>query len=140
MLLCSCSQPTAVHSLEKSTLGQYICSYALDSDEILMSLSFSPSSEYLLVGVRSSKIFGCFLKIAKNRTQNRIGLSPPIWINSVDNSDDPDNLNTGWYCVRFKIAKKNIWYILLNHHCSIVVTFQRTIKLLCLNEVYPIRM
>lgn len=85
----------AVHSLEKSTLGQYICSYALDSDEILMSLSFSPSSEYLLVGVRSSKIFGCFLKISKNRTQNRIGLGPPIWINSVDNNDNPDDLSTG---------------------------------------------
>ncbi|XP_055312605.1 uncharacterized protein LOC129574540 [Sitodiplosis mosellana] len=79
-----------VHSLEKSTLGQYICSYGLDSDEILMSLSFSPSSEYLLVGVRSSKIFGCFLKIAKNRKTNKI--SPPIWIhNSVDSIENNDD-------------------------------------------------
>lgn len=95
LLIVFCGPVTAVHSLEKSTLGQYICSYALDSDEILMSLSFSPSSEYLLVGVRSSKIFGCFLKISKKRTQNRIGYGPPIWINSVDNNDNPDHLSTG---------------------------------------------
>lgn len=54
-----------------------------------MSLSFSPSSEYLLVGVRSSKIFGCFLKISKNRTTNQI--SPPIWINSVDSNENNDD-------------------------------------------------
>lgn len=86
----------AVHSLEKSTLGQYICSYALDSDEVLMSLSFSPSSEYLLVGVRSSKIFGCFLKISKHRRSNKIQYSPPQWINSVDNSGLNDPSNAGW--------------------------------------------
>lgn len=74
----------AVHSLEKSTLGQYICSYVIDSDEILMSLSFSPSSEYLLVGVRSSKIFGCFLKLSKNNRPTRTEYSPPKLINTVD--------------------------------------------------------
>lgn len=80
-----------MHSLEKSTLGQYICSYVIDSDEILMSLSFSPSSEYLLVGVRSSKIFGCFLKISKNYRPNRIEYSPPQWINTVDDSENGDD-------------------------------------------------
>lgn len=80
----------AVHSLEKSTLGQYICSYVIDSDEILMSLSFSPSSEYLLVGVRSSKIFGCFLKISKNRRPNNTENGPPQWINTVDDSESDD--------------------------------------------------
>lgn len=34
-----------------------------------MSLSFSPSLEYLLVGIRSSEIFGFFLKIHKNSDQ-----------------------------------------------------------------------
>lgn len=34
-----------------------------------MSLSFSPSLEYLLVGVRSSEIFGYFLKIHNNSNQ-----------------------------------------------------------------------
>lgn len=58
-----------------------------------MSLSFSPSSEYLLVGVRSSKIFGCFFKISKNRTTNEI--CPPIWINKPIwiNSDDSNEKN-----------------------------------------------
>lgn len=60
----------------------------MDSDEILMSLSFSPSSLYLLVGVRSSKIFGCFLKIIKNRRRNKI--SPPICINYEDTKEEKD--------------------------------------------------
>lgn len=45
-----------------------------------MSLSFSPSSEYLLVGVRSDKVFGCFLKISKKLASNRTECSTPTWI------------------------------------------------------------
>lgn len=73
-----------MHSLEKSTLGQYVCSYALNSEEILMSLSFSPSSEYLLVGVRSSKIFGCFLKISPTKEISHSSQPQPKWIHSVE--------------------------------------------------------
>ncbi|XP_031629045.1 uncharacterized protein LOC116344586 [Contarinia nasturtii] len=94
-----------VHSLEKSTLGQYICSYILDSDEILMSLSFSPSSEYLLVGVRSSEIFGCFLKIIKNRTQNRF--SPPVCIKSVDQEVKRELFSGGDAIVMLKRSLSN---------------------------------
>lgn len=56
----------AIHSLEQSTLGEHIYSYLADMKETIMSLSFSPSLEYLLVGIRSSEIFGYFLKIHKN--------------------------------------------------------------------------
>lgn len=80
----------AIHSLKKGSLGQYICSYAMDSEEILMSLSFSPSSEYLLVGVRSSNIYGCFLKVQKSNDApgNLITNIPtPKWI--ISNEGDP---------------------------------------------------
>lgn len=56
----------AIHSLEQSTLGEHIYSYLADMKETIMSLSFSPSLEYLLVGIRSSELFGYFLKIHKN--------------------------------------------------------------------------
>lgn len=74
-------------------MGHYICSFALDSEEILMSLSFSPSSEYLLVGVRSNEIFGCFLKIPKNRSQAQIAFNRthPKWIHSARDSFDDDS-------------------------------------------------
>lgn len=49
-----------------------------------MSLSFSPSSEYLLVGVRSSKIFGCFLKISQSRDISNNSQPQPKWIHSVE--------------------------------------------------------
>lgn len=52
-----------------------------------MSLSFSPSSEYLLVGVRSSKVFGCFFKISKNLASKRTECSKPQWINTVDENE-----------------------------------------------------
>lgn len=57
-----------------------------------MSLSFSPSSEYLLVGVRSTEIFGCFLKIPKNRshTETAFNQTHPKWIHSADNAGDDD--------------------------------------------------
>lgn len=57
---------TAIHSLEESKLGEHIYSYLADKEETIMSLSFSPSLEYLLVGIRSSEIFGYFLRIHKN--------------------------------------------------------------------------
>lgn len=54
----------------------------MDNEEILMSLSFSPSSKYLLVGVRSSEIFGCFLKVKMNdaRDQRILNSPKPKWI------------------------------------------------------------
>lgn len=56
----------SVHSLEQATLGDHIYSYVTSDEETIMSLSFSPSLDYLLVGIRSSEIFGYFLKVHKN--------------------------------------------------------------------------
>lgn len=56
----------SIHSLEVATFGDHIYSYVTSAEETIMSLSFSPSLEYLLVGIRSSEIFGYFLKVHKN--------------------------------------------------------------------------
>lgn len=58
----------AIHSLERDNFGEHIYSYVAQAEEIVMSLSFSPSLDYLLVGIRSNEIFGYFLKIRKNET------------------------------------------------------------------------
>lgn len=55
-----------VHSLESSKLGECLYSYEANGKEIIMSLSFSPSLDYLLVGIRSSEIFGYFLWLQSN--------------------------------------------------------------------------
>lgn len=127
---------SAVHSLEKSTLGQYICSYTLDSDEILMSLSFSPSSEYLLVGVRSSKIFGCFLKITKSRTPNKTQFNPPQWINSIDNSEHKEHSSKGLIFLQKYPHNANK----SEYKYDFFYFIQATIKSLCWNGAYPIQM
>lgn len=63
----------------------------MDSEEILMSLSFAPSSAFLLAGIRSSRIFGCFLRINMNEDLKGIRenvetmrLPTPIWIDSKE--------------------------------------------------------
>lgn len=56
----------SIHSLAQATLGEYIYSYVTSTEETIMSLSFSPSLDYLLVGIRSSEIFGYFLKVRKS--------------------------------------------------------------------------
>lgn len=66
-LFKSISFRIAIHSLEQSTLGDHIYSYIANSNELIMSLSFSPSLEYLLVGTRSKDVSGYFLNIQNSR-------------------------------------------------------------------------
>lgn len=77
----------AIHSLDKLTLGDLIHEYTTDIEEPIMSLSFSPSSQYLLVGVRSDDIFGCFLKIDCKRNV-RQNIQNCVRRNSDDGPDE----------------------------------------------------
>lgn len=48
-------------------MGEQLYSYEANGKGTIMSLSFSPSLDYLLVGIRSSDFFGYFLSLPKDQ-------------------------------------------------------------------------
>ncbi|KAJ6638400.1 Activating molecule in BECN1-regulated autophagy protein 1B [Pseudolycoriella hygida] len=59
----------AAYSLEKENLGEIIYTHQMDKLDAIMSVSLSPSLQYILVGVRSDRVYGYFLQISQQQKE-----------------------------------------------------------------------
>ncbi|KAG4079102.1 hypothetical protein HA402_001073 [Bradysia odoriphaga] len=59
----------AAFSLDKASLGEVVYTHKINKLAAIMSVSMSPSMEYILVGVRSDRVYGYFLQISQKQKE-----------------------------------------------------------------------
>lgn len=60
---------TAAFSIDKTNLGDVIYTHKINKLAAIMSVSMSPSMEYILVGVRCDRVYGYFLQISQKHKE-----------------------------------------------------------------------